>query len=329
MAGKRDYYDVLGIDRNADDASIKKAYRKMAKKYHPDMNKDNPAAEEKFKEVTEAYNVLSDKEKKKLYDQFGHAAFEEGAGAGGYGQQSGDGFTGSFHFGGGPGGYQEFHYTGEDLNDMFDGIFGHGKGFGGFGGGFHFGGSGAEDFYGHGRTYEKDGEDVLAKVDVSFEEAAFGADKVISFRGADGKSQSLKIHIPAGIDSGQKIRLKGKGMPGRNGGKAGNMLLEVTVQAKQGFERKGTDIYTTVEIPFETAALGGEAIVPTLNGKVSCKIKEGTQSGTKIRLKGKGIVSMKNPSQKGDEYAVIQIHVPRHLNADAKEKLTAYAKAAS
>lgn len=328
MAGKRDYYDVLGIDRNADDASIKKAYRKMAKKYHPDMNKDNPAAEEKFKEVTEAYNVLSDKEKKKLYDQFGHAAFEEGAGAGGYGQQSGDGFTGSFHFGGGPGGYQEFHYTGEDLNDMFDGIFGHGNG---FGGGFHFGGADhADDIFGRDRAKRsREGEDVLAKVDVSFEEAALGADKVISFRAPDGSQQSLKVHIPAGIDSGQKIRLRGKGMPGKNGGQAGNMLLEVNVQSKPGFERKGTDLYTTVEIPFETAVLGGEAIVPTLTGKVSCKIKEGTQSGTKIRLKGKGIVSMKNPSQKGDEYAVIQIHVPRHLNADAKEKLTAYAKAAS
>ena len=329
MAGKRDYYDVLGIDRNADDASIKKAYRKMAKKYHPDMNKDNPAAEEKFKEVTEAYNVLSDKEKKKLYDQFGHAAFEEGAGAGGYGQQAGSGFAGgSFHFGGGPGGYQEFHYTGEDLDDIFDGIFGHGNS---FGGGFHFGGADhADDIFGRGRAKRsREGEDVLAKVDVSFEEAALGADKVISFRAPDGSQQSLKVHIPAGIDSGQKIRLRGKGMPGKNGGQAGNMLLEVTVQSKPGFERKGTDLYTTVEIPFETAVLGGEAIVPTLTGKVSCKIKEGTQSGTKIRLKGKGIVSMKNPSQKGDEYAVIQIHVPKHLTPAAKQKLTEYAKAAS
>lgn len=331
MAGKRDYYEVLGIDRNADDASIKKAYRKMAKKYHPDMNKDNPAAEEKFKEVTEAYNVLSDKEKKKLYDQFGHAAFEEGGGAGtgGYGQQAGSGFAGgSFHFGGGPGGYQEFHYTGEDLDDIFDGIFGHGNG---FGGGFHFGGADqAEDIFGRGRAKRsREGEDVLAKVDVSFEEAALGADKVISFRAPDGTQQSLKVHIPAGIDSGQKIRLRGKGMPGQNGGQAGNMLLEVTVQSKPGFERKGTDLYTTVEIPFETAVFGGEAIVPTLTGKVSCKIKEGTQSGTKIRLKGKGIVSMKNPSRKGDEYAVIQIHVPKHLTPAAKQKLTEYAKAAS
>ena len=213
-------------------------------------------------------------------------------------------------------------------DDIFDGIFGQGKGFGGF----HFGGADQEEniFGGRGRARRsREGEDVLAKVDVTFEEAALGADKVISFHSPDGSQQSLKVHIPAGIDSGQKIRLRGKGMPGQNGGQAGNMLLEVTVQSKPGFERKGTDLYTTVEIPFETAVLGGEAIVPTLTGKVSCKIKEGTQSGTKIRLKGKGIVSMKNPSRKGDEYAVIQIHVPKHLTPAAKQKLTEYAKAAS
>ena len=352
MAQKRDYYEVLGVNKSATDAEIKKAYRKLAKKYHPDMNKDNPKAEELFKEVTEAYEVLSDKEKRKLYDQFGHAAFDEGAGQGGAGGQGfgsgaggfggfggfgGQGFrggfsggggfgnssfggfgsgnfsggagggNGSFHFNGNSGdGYQEYYYTGDNLDDIFDGFFGGSR---------------------KGRSRSKDGEDVLAKVEVSFEEAALGADKVIRFRAPDGSGQSLQVHIPAGIDSGQKIRLKGKGMPGQNGGGAGSLLLEVTVQSKPGFERKGMDIFTTVEIPFETAVLGGETIVPTLNGRVSCKIKEGTQSGTKIRLKGKGIVSMKNPSQKGDEYAVIQIRVPKNLSADAKQKLQEYAKA--
>lgn len=349
MAQKRDYYEVLGVNKSATDAEIKKAYRKLAKKYHPDMNKDNPKAEELFKEVTEAYEVLSDKEKRKLYDQFGHAAFDEGAGQGGAYGAGGQGFGsgaggfggfggqgcrggfsggggfgnsgfggfgsgnfgggggGSFHFNGNSGdGYQEYYYTGDNLDDIFDGFFGGSR---------------------KGRSRSKDGEDVLAKVEVTFEEAALGADKVIRFRAPDGSEQSLQVHIPAGIDSGQKIRLKGKGMPGQNGGGAGSLLLEVTVQSKSGFERKGMDIYTTVEIPFETAALGGETIVPTLSGRVSCKIKEGTQSGTKIRLKGKGIVSMKNPSQKGDEYAVIQIRVPRNLSADAKQKLQEYAKA--
>lgn len=328
MAQKRDYYEVLGVNKSATDAEIKKAYRKLAKKYHPDMNKDDPKAEELFKEVTEAYEVLNDKEKRKLYDQFGHAAFDEGAGqggayssggfggAGGFGGFGSSGFggkgfggfgSGGFHFNGNSGdGYQEYYYTGDNLDDIFDGFFGGSR---------------------KGRSRSRDGEDVLAKVDVSFEEAALGADKVIRFRAPDGSEQSLQVHIPAGIDSGQKIRLKGKGMPGQNGGGAGSLLLEVTVQSKPGFERRGMDIYTTVEIPFETAVLGGETIVPTLNGRVSCKIKEGTQCGTKIRLKGKGIVSMKNPSQKGDEYAVIQIRVPKNLSADAKQKLQEYAKA--
>ena len=350
MAQKRDYYEVLGVNKSATDAEIKKAYRKLAKKYHPDMNKDNPKAEELFKEVTEAYEVLSDKEKRKLYDQFGHAAFDEGTGQGGAYGAGGQGFgsgaggfggfggfgsgnfgggggfgsgfggfgsgnfsggagggNGSFHFNGNSGdGYQEYYYTGDNLDDIFDGFFGGSR---------------------KGRSRSKDGEDVLAKVEVSFEEAALGADKVIRFRAPDGSEQSLQVHIPAGIDSGQKIRLKGKGMPGQNGGGAGSLLLEVTVQSKPGFERKGMDIYTTVEVPFETAVLGGETIVPTMGGRVSCKIKEGTQSGTKIRLKGKGIVSMKNPSQKGDEYAVIQIRVPKNLSADAKQKLQEYAKA--
>ncbi len=328
MAQKRDYYEVLGVNKSATDAEIKKAYRKLAKKYHPDMNKDDPKAEELFKEVTEAYEVLNDKEKRKLYDQFGHAAFDEGAGqggayssggfggTGGFGGFGSSGFggkgfggfgSGGFHFNGNSGdGYQEYYYTGDNLDDIFDGFFGGSR---------------------KGRSRSRDGEDVLAKVDVSFEEAALGADKVIRFRAPDGSEQSLQVHIPAGIDSGQKIRLKGKGMPGQNGGGAGSLLLEVTVQSKPGFERRGMDIYTTVEIPFETAVLGGETIVPTLNGRVSCKIKEGTQCGTKIRLKGKGIVSMKNPSQKGDEYAVIQIRVPKNLSADAKQKLQEYAKA--
>ena len=328
MAQKRDYYEVLGVNKSATDAEIKKAYRKLAKKYHPDMNKDDPKAEELFKEVTEAYEVLNDKEKRKLYDQFGHAAFDEGAGqggayssggfggTGGFGGFGSSGFggkgfggfgSGGFHFNGNSGdGYQEYYYTGDNLDDIFDGFFGGSR---------------------KGRSRSRDGEDVLAKVDVSFEEAALGADKVIRFRAPDGSEQSLQVHIPAGIDSGQKIRLKGKGMPGQNGGGAGSLLLEVTVQSKPGFERRGMDIYTTVEIPFETAVLGGETIVPTLNGRGSCKIKEGTQCGTKIRLKGKGIVSMKNPSQKGDEYAVIQIRVPKNLSADAKQKLQEYAKA--
>lgn len=322
MAGKRDYYEVLGVGRGADEATIKKAYRRLAKKYHPDMNKDNPKAEEMFKEVTEAYNVLSDQEKRKLYDQFGHAAFDEGFRE----QQSRDGTGfggGTFHFQGNPGGgYQEFHYTGDNFEDLFGGFFGHGFGEDDPGNGF-FGKRTRNT-----RSGKRQGEDAQAKITVSFEEAALGADKVIRFQNGDGSTQSLQVHIPAGIDNGQKIRLKGQGMPGRNGGEAGNLLLEVEVQSKPGFERKGRDIYTTLSIPFETAALGGEALVQTLYGRVSCKIKEGTQSGTRIRLKGKGIVSMKDPSVKGDQYVVIQIKVPRNLSPDAKRKLKEFAASA-
>ena len=319
---KRDYYETLGVKKDADDAAIKKAYRKLAKKYHPDMNADNPKAGEMFKEVTEAYNVLSDKEKRKLYDQFGHAAFDGGTDA--------SGFQGDPN-----GGYQEFHFEGGDMKDIFENFFGHGfrenAGYESFGGrGFESGGFGGAGFDGHGFGWDhvrSKGQDILVKAEVGFDEAAFGCDKLIHFENPDHTGESLQVHIPAGIDTGKKIRLKGKGRPGMNGGEPGDMLLEVIVREKAGYKRKGMDVYTTVQIPFATAALGGEAVVPTLYGRVSCKIREGTQSGSKIRLKGKGIVSMKDPSVYGDQYVTIQIQVPRHLSPEAKEKLKAFAAA--
>ena len=348
MSVKRDYYDVLGIDRNADEKTIKKAYRKLAKKYHPDTNAGNADAADKFKEVNEAYDVLSDPKKKKMYDQFGHAAFEAGADPG----AGAGGFSG-FH-GGTNGGYQEFHFNGEDMDDIFGDIFGnmfHGShrgssGFGGnngsyshFGGGsgFHsssgfdsngFGGSGFGGF--HQQDFPQKGSDVKASINVTFDEAAFGADKRISLSGPDGSSgapQTLQVHIPAGIDTGKSIRLKGKGMPGTGGGEPGDLLLKVTVGTRPGYERKGSDVYTTISIPYTTAVFGGEATVPTLYGNVICKIREGMQSGSKIRLRGKGIVSMKNPGVRGDQYVTIQIQVPQNLNYTAKEKLHEYAKA--
>ena len=343
---KRDYYEVLGVGRDADAKAIKRAYRKLAKKYHPDTNAGDPTAEQKFKDVTEAYSILSDPEKRKLYDQFGHAAFDgsmpEG-GAYGYGN------TGGAQ----NGGYQEFHFNGENMDDIFGDIFGnmfhgsHGesRGFGsngtyehftGNGGGFHsgFGGSGFHSGNGFGGFHQQDfpqkGSDVKASINVTFDEAAFGADKRISLSGPDGSSgapQTLQIHIPAGIDTGKSIRLKGKGMPGTGGGEPGDLLLKVTVGTRPGYERKGSDVYTTISIPYTTAVFGGEATVPTLYGNVICKIREGMQSGSKIRLRGKGIVSMKNPSVRGDQYVTIQIQVPQNLNYSAKEKLHEYAKA--
>lgn len=325
MADKRDYYEVLGVDRKADAGAIKRAYRKLAKKYHPDTNAGDAQAEQRFKEVSEAYSVLSDPEKKKLYDQFGHSVFDgsapEGGGAGAYG---------------GNGGYREYHFENGNMDDLFGDLFGnmfHGRQKSGFQGfyGSDFGNSGYDGgFYRdgfHGGSFQQKGSDLRAEVSVSFDEAAFGCDKVITLQDperADGRSQSLQVHIPAGIDTGKSIRLRGKGMAGSRGGEPGDLLLRVKVGSRPGFERKGMDVYTTVNIPYTTAVFGGEALVETLSGNVMCKIKEGTQSGSKIRLRGKGIVSMKDPSVHGDQYVAVQIQVPRNLGTEARQKLKEY-----
>ena len=310
---KRDYYEVLGVNREAEEGAIKKAYRKLAKKYHPDTNAGNAQAEQRFKEITEAYTVLSDPKKRKLYDQFGHAAFDgSGPQEGAYYRNAGN--TGN-------GGYREYHFEGGDMDDIFGDIFGdmfHGKNSGGFG----------KRGFG-GREFSGRGSDVEADVAVSFDEAVFGGDKVIHLRDQDGNVQSLQVHIPAGIEAGKTIRLRGKGNPGINGGGSGDLLLRVTVGEKPGYERKGRDIYTTVQIPYTTAVFGGEARVKTIHGEVICKIREGTQSGSKIRLRGKGVVSMKNPSQYGDQYVTVQIQVPKNLSAEAKQKLREFEKLAS
>lgn len=348
MAAKQDYYELLGVAKNADATAIKKAYRKLAKKYHPDTNAGDPAAEQKFKDVTEAYTILSDPEKRKLYDQFGHAAFDGSMPEGGAYQYSGAGA-------GQNGGYQEFHFNGADMGDMFGDIFGdmfhgrsngggrsysfhsdgnggfhqyysNGSGAGGFGQDGHFGDFGSSGGFGRGQFRQK-GSDIHADVTVSFDDAAFGCEKMIHLQDGNGQIQSLKVNIPAGIDTGKTVRLKGKGNPGFNGGEAGDLLLKVTVGDRAGFERKGVDVYTNITIPFTTAVLGGEAVVPTLTGNVVCTIRPGTQSGSKIRLRGKGIVSMKDKNIHGDEYAVVQIQVPKNLNETAKEKLREFAKA--
>ena len=273
MAVKRDYYEVLGVSKNADENAIKKAYRKLAKKYHPDTNSGDADAEKKFKEVTEAYSVLSDKEKRKLYDQFGHAAFDEGAGGGTYQSQNQNG------------GYQRaYHFNSDDMGDIFGDIFGDM-----FHGGQRSGRRSKSSFYqgGFGADFAQKGEDLNAEVTVTFDEAAFGCDKRIRLSSQNGQTQTLEVHIPAGIETGKSIRLRGKGHPGSGGAEAGDLLLKVTVMEKSGYERKGMDVYTKVQVPFTTAVFGGEAMVKTLYGNVICKIRPGTQSGTKIRLRGK------------------------------------------
>ncbi|HJA92785.1 MAG TPA: molecular chaperone DnaJ [Candidatus Eisenbergiella merdipullorum] len=286
-----------------------------------------------------------------MYDQFGHAAFDGSAGA----QGAGQGFNGFQGFDGN-GGYHEFHFEGGNMDDLFGDLFGdlfHGKGgrkgsrrsssqsgnrYGsgqGFGSGFYqngFGGfadGGYDDdgFYGGFGGAQAKGANLRAEVSVSFDEAAFGCDKVIRLQREDGSIQSLQVHIPAGIESGKTIRLRGKGAPGAGGTEAGDLLLKVNVGQKPGFERKGMDVYSVVSIPFTTAVFGGEVTVPTISGSVICKIKEGTQSGSRIRLRGKGIVSMSDPNVHGDQYVTVQIQVPTNLSREAKQKLKEYEEA--
>lgn len=320
MAAKRDYYETLGVNKSADKEAIKKAYRKLAKKYHPDTNAGNPHAEEMFKDVTEAYNVLSDEKKRKLYDEFGFAGLQDGfseeaarqAAQGGFGGFGSNGsFSGSYSSNGGPFTHQEFHFENgsgdmDDIFSMFGDMFSHG-------------GSA------RGRSTSRKGSDVMADLTISFNEAVFGCEKSISLQDpSTGKVSNLSIHIPAGIESGKTVRLKGQGNPGRNGGAAGDVLLNVNVTPSREFERKGQNVYSTIRVPFTTAALGGKARVHTLYGDVECSIKAGTQGGSKIRLKGKGISSMKNPSVKGDQYVTVEISVPRRLTPRAKEALEEY-----
>lgn len=314
MATKRDYYEVLGVGRNASAAEIKKAYRKLAKKYHPDTNPNDKHAEEMFKEVSEAYDVLSDDEKRKMYDQFGHAAFSEGGGNYGYGQNNGNGYR-EFHFHSGDGNMNMDDF----FSDLFGGAFKN-SGFGGFGGSSGFG-----NHFQNG--YSQKGADLNAEVEVTFDEAAFGGKKVIRLQGSDGRVQSYEVNIPAGIESGKSIRLRGKGQPGVGGGEPGDLILKVNVKDKPGFHREGSDVYTTASVPFTTAVFGGEVSVQTIDGRVMCKIRPGTQSGTKIRLRGKGIRKMGSTSVRGDQYVTIQIQVPTNLSREAQRKLREFEQA--
>ena len=336
MEAKRDYYETLGVNKGADKDAIKRAYRKLAKKYHPDTNAGDAHAEEMFKDVTEAYNVLSDEKKRKLYDEFGFAGLQEGFSEEAARQAAQGGFGGF----GEPFTHQEFHFENgsgdmDDIFSMFGDMFSHGGSSGSrgsyrTGGAGGFGGNSADwsNFTGgsaRGRSTSRKGSDVMADLTISFDEAVFGCEKSISLQDpTTGKVSNLSIHIPAGIESGKTVRLKGQGNPGRNGGAAGDVLLKVNVTPSSEFERKGQNVYSTIRVPFTTAALGGKARVHTLYGDVECSIKAGTQGGSKIRLKGKGISSMKNPSVKGDQYVTVEISVPRRLTPRAKEVLEEY-----
>lgn len=352
---KRDYYEVLGVPKNADDAALKKAYRVLAKKYHPDANPGDKEAEAKFKEASEAYGVLSDPEKRRQYDQFGHAAFEGGAG--------------------GAGGFGGFDFSGADMGDIFGDIFG--------------------DLFGGGRTSRQRsngpmrGANLRTGIRITFEEAIFGCQKEIelnlkdecpkchgtgakpgtspttcpkcngkgkivytqqSFFGqvqnvqtcpdCNGSGKIIKekcpdcygsgyissrkkipVPIPAGIDNGQSVRIPGKGEPGVNGGERGDLLVEVTVSQHPIFKRQETSIFSTVPITFAKAALGGPIHIKTVDGEVEYEVKPGTQTDTKIRLRGKGVPSLRNKNIRGDHYVTLVVTVPEKLNDEQKEAL--------
>lgn len=356
MAEKRDYYEVLGVDRGADDATLKKAYRKLAKQYHPDMNPGNEEAEKKFKEATEAYGVLSDPEKRKQYDQFGHAAFEGGAGGSGFG------------------GFGGFDFSGQDMGDIFGDIFG--------------------DLFGGGSRRKANngpmkGANLRAVIHITFQEAVFGCEKELEVNlkdecetchgtgakpgtepqtcpqcngegqvvytqqsmfgmirnvqtcpecGGTGKvikdkcapcrgtgyianRKKIQVTVPAGIDDGQSIRIRERGEPGKNGGPRGDLLVEVQVARHPIFQRQDMNIFSTAPITYAQAALGGDVRISTVDGDVLYTVKPGTQTDTKIRLKGKGVPSLRNKSVRGDHYVTLVIQVPTKLSEEAKEAL--------
>lgn len=356
---KRDYYEVLGVSRDADDATLKKAYRQLAKKYHPDMNPGDAEAERKFKEASEAYAVLSDPDKRRQYDQFGHAAFE-GGGAGGAG---------------GFGGFGGFDFSGADFSDIFGDIFG--------------------DFFGGGRRGGRTnngpmkGMNIRKGIRITFEEAVFGCEKEIDIILKDpcekchgtgakpgtspetcprcgGKGQvvytsqsffgtvqnvqtcpdchgsgtiikdkcpdcagtgyvsnkkTIQVSIPAGIDNGQSVRIRDKGEPGTNGGPRGDLLVEVTVSRHPIFQRQDMNIFSTAPISFAQAALGGDVRIKTVDGEVVYTVKPGTKTDTKVRLRGKGVPSVRNPKVRGDQYVTLVIQTPEKLSQEAKEAL--------
>ena len=365
----RDYYEILGVSKTADASEMKKSYRKLAIKYHPDKNPGNKEAEDKFKELSQAYEVLSDPKKRSTYDQFGHDAFTR---------------SGRSNAGGGMGG---FH----DPFDIFSQVFGGGGG-GGGGGGSIF-----EEFFGGGRSSRggsrssaRDGADLRYDLEIDFEDAVYGGDKKISFRrlqscsecagsgcksgtnkvtcsrcggsgyvstnhaflsmrqacptcqgtgqvienpcskcGGEGRvraQKTIQIHIPPGVDTGSRLRVAGEGESGIGGGSVGDLYVVIHIRSHEVFHRDGLDIMCEVPISFATAALGGIIEVPTISGKAKLKIPEGTSNGTVLRMRGKGIPSLRG-GKRGDQHIKIYVEIPQKLTKPQKEKLQEFNEA--
>ncbi|NIQ98132.1 MAG: J domain-containing protein [Desulfuromonadales bacterium] len=287
----KDYYQVLGLDKNAGEDEIKKAYRKLALKYHPDKNPGDSKAEERFKEITEAYAVLSDPEKKRQYDQFGDADFQQR-----YSQE--DIFRG-FDVG------DIFREFGFGTEDIFGTIFG-GQG---RAGGSPFGFDARQQ-----RAVK--GQDYSMRIDIPFRQAILGGERQISYRHG-ASSEQIKVRIPPGVENGQKLRVAGKGGPSPQGGPAGDLFLEIHVQPDRVFSRSGDDLEVAVKVPFSGACLGTSVEVPTLEGTKKVKVPAGMQSGGKIRLKGHGVPRLQGA--RGNLFAIIEIEVPKPLTEEQKE----------
>lgn len=284
-----DYYKTLGVDKKATPEEIKKAFRKLAVKFHPDRNPSDKTAEDKFKEINEAYAVLSDVKKKEEYDTYGSSGFHK--------QYSQEDIFRNFDFGGT---FKDMGMGGGE--DIFSRLFGGGMGRGGRGG-----------F----RSGPQKGGDLEMETDVSFRDAALGAEKVVAFR-RNGTREELKIKIPAGVDNGSKIRITGKGAQGEGGGQPGDLYLIIRTLPDPVFSRDGGDLFVDRQIPFSAASLGTSLDVPTLDGDKRIKVAAGIQPGTKIRLKGCGIKAL-GSNTKGDLYVKIAVHVPESLTAEQKK----------
>lgn len=296
----KDYYKILGVSKSSSQADIKKAYRALAKKYHPDKTKGDSAAEEKFKDISEAYEVLGDEEKRKQYDQLGSnwRQFQQGgARQGQYSRQQGGGFQGGFTerdindmFGGGGGGFSDF----------FEQFFGAGAGFGG----------------GSGRTRSQQGQDYQAEAEISLADAYHGTSLLLNVN-----NQQLRVKTKPGVADGQTLRIKGKGGPAVAGGQAGDLYIKISIRPDINFERKGNDLYTTLNLDMYTAILGGDAQVNTMSGPLKLKIPGGTQNGKVLRLKGKGMPVYGKADQHGDLYVKIDVTLPTNLSAEERELL--------
>jgi curved DNA-binding protein len=314
----QDYYDILGVRRDADRDEIRKAYRKLAREYHPDANPDDPTAEDRFKRINEAYEVLSDEEKRQKYNKFGKAweKYERTGGQpGGFDWSQWGGQPGSGSYRTASAGDYEQMFGGGNFSDFFETLFGGGRrGAGGFqSGGFNTGGFDTSGF-GGARTASRKGQDVEHEVTISLDEAFHGTTRALQWE--DGRS--IQAHIPRGVRTGSRVRLSGQGAQGSGGAASGDLYLKVRVRPHPNFEREGDDLRVDVPVDLYTALLGGSVPVASMDRTVNLTIPEGTQNGQTFRLGGLGMPNLRNPDERGDLYAVVDVQLPENLTDEER-----------